>query len=531
MIVKESMTLEMRKDITCTAGKKLVDMTASLAPEAELPAKLIIGKEKKNGKWCVYLEEETGENLVAKVVSLTQGDASLDDSDIAAIVQDNSYRIVICGPQSNQIICTLQLVKDETAANQKSDAETSDAIKAELERIVAEGIASKEEMDARVQFMHDNHVDNFLITRVLKGYRKYSKRPHNPSCLYVDPFMNSCVKTRTETKISKGLRAAVSRHAMICEGEKSVGKNVYLETIAWLMGMPIYLITFSRNMTPATIYGEKTTDNSAAEALAAFDPEILAKADRVEEKLKFALNLMYKQGLGADQAMEAAMKELSDKDKDILKQAATFKKLQAQSSSVNIVIDASELYDWLSDGGLMVFNEQNLIDPNFFASFANQLLDGTGFLFVPGRGEVRIHKDCVLFSTQNGDYQGVEQQNEATVSRFGCLYFEQPDSVKGQLIAATTSALKRDGFAGTTLKAQYYNETEAFYKQCRSAIKKQVITNACLNIRGFVRALTEVAESDGYATLKEAIKDQVINTCPFDERQPLISLLEQCVTL
>ncbi len=527
MIIKESLSMQMRKDVTCSAGKKLLDMTASLAPEAELPVKLVIGKEKKNGKWCVYLEEEAPENMVAKVVAI----GSLDDTDIGAIVQENSYRIVIHGPQEASIKCTLQLLKDEATANRKSDAETSGEVEAEVNRIVASGLFTKDEMDARIKYMVENHVDQFLMLRVLRGYRAYHKRAHQPSCLYVDPFLESCAKRKVQGKISKGLRAAITRHAMICEGEKSVGKNVYLETIAWLMGMPLYLITFSRNMTPASIYGEKTTDNSAAEALAAFDPEILAKADRVEEKLKFALNLMYKQGLGADQAMEAAMTALSNEDKETLKQAANFRKLQAQSSSVNIVIDASELYDWLSDGGLMVFNEQNLIDPNFFASFANQLLDGTGFLFVPGRGEVPIHKDCVLFSTQNGDYQGVEQQNEATVSRFGCLYFEQPDSVKGQLMAATKSALKRDGFEGTSLKPQYFNETESFYKQCRAAIRKQVITNACLNIRGFVRALTEVAESDGYATLKECIRDQVINTCPFDERQPLVDMLEQCVTL
>lgn len=527
MIINETLKMELKKNAICPSGQKVLDMTAKLAPNAELPVKLIIGKEKKGGKWYVYLETEESANMVAQVVSI-QG---LDDDDISTLLEDDSYRIVITGPQEANIHATLQLIKDESSANQKSNAETSSAVDAEVKRIVDEGLFTKDEMDARVKCMRDNHVDNFLIYRVLKGYRKYNKRPHQPSCIYVDPFLASNTKAKIEPKISKGLRAAVHRHAMICEGEKSVGKNVYLETLAWLLGMPIYLITFSRNMTPASIYGEKTTDNSAAQALADFDPEILAKADRVEEKLKFAMNLMYKQGLGADEAQACAMDGLSENERDILTQAATFKKLQAQSASVNIVIDASELYDWLSDGGLMVFNEQNLIDANFFASFANQLLDNTGFLFVPGRGEVPIHKDCVLFSTQNGDYQGVEQQNEATLSRFGCLYFEQPGTVKGQLIAATKAALKRDGFEGAALDPEYYNQVERFYKQCRDAIRRQTVTNAVLNIRGFVRALTEVAESDGYATLKETIKDQVINTCPFDERAPLTEQLEECVTL
>ena len=110
--------------------------------------------------------------------------------------------------------------------------------------------------------MQDNHVDNFLILRVLKGYRMYNKPTHIPSCVYVDPYLDSTQKQKVEGIIAEGLRAAVSRNAVICEGEKSTGKNVYLETISWLMGMPMYLITFSRQMSPSSIYGEKTTDNS-----------------------------------------------------------------------------------------------------------------------------------------------------------------------------------------------------------------------------------------------------------------------------
>lgn len=84
----------------------------------------------------------------------------------------------------------------------------------------------------------------------------------------------TCKAGASVIQLSKGLRAAVSRNAVICEGEKSTGKNVYLETISWLMGMPMYLITFSRQMSPSSIYGEKTTDNSAAKALSEFDQNI-----------------------------------------------------------------------------------------------------------------------------------------------------------------------------------------------------------------------------------------------------------------
>lgn len=128
-------------------------------------------------------------------------------------------------------------------------------------------------------------------------------------------------------------------------------------------------------------------------------------------------------------------------------------------------------------------------------------------------------------------YQGVEEQNEATMSRFGCIEFKQPESIKKQLKAAVTSRLKKDGFEGVSLDAKFYNECENFYKQCRGAVRKQQVSNACLNIRGFVRALTIVAESDGYATLTRAVDQHVISTVPTDERGPLRDILKTVMSL
>ena len=507
------MNITMRKDITCQAGSAVIRMTKDLGESDELKVKLIIGKTQKQGKWPVYLDSESGDdaNLVAKIIEIKEDDGTvLDDTDIEALISEGHYRIVITGPQTNMINGKLQLLKSSAAASQSSDAELSDELKHLMDAKVQAGIVTREDINARVKFMQDNGVDTFLITRVVKGYRTYRKPAHIPGCLYVDPYLESSRRQKQEGIISEGLRAAVGRMGMICEGEKSTGKNVYLETLSWLLGMPMYLITFSRQMSPSSIYGEKTTDNSAAEAL----------------RSDLALN-------GAKAEIRAGRHSYSDpqamrNDVDL---AAQFELLKAQAASVNIVIDASELYDWLTDGGLMCFNEMNMCEANFFASFTNQLLDGTGFLFVPGRGEVPIHPDCVLFGTQNADYQGVEQQNEATLSRFGCIEFKQPETIKKQLQTAVMAKLKKDGFPKTSLDAKYYNACEAFYKQCRGAVRKAAVSNACLNIRGFVRALVTVAESDGYATLERQVEMHVVNTCPFDERQPLLDILKNVIAI
>lgn len=510
MVVKSTLDITMRKDITCQAGSSVIRMTKDLGEGEALKVKLVLGKSQKQGKWPVYLDEESADdtNLVAKVIEIREPDGTvLEDSDIEALVTEGGYRLVITGPQSNMITGKMQLLKDSASASQKSDAALSDELQQLIDDKVKGGIVTEQEIQARFKVMQDNHVDTFLMTRVIRGYRKYRKPVHIPGCLYVDPYLDSAIKQKREGIISEGLRAAVGRTAMICEGEKSTGKNVYLETISWLMGMPMYLITFSRQMSPSSIYGEKTTDNSAAAALG------------TREALECA---------EAQAKVGRAGEPYSQTD---LEKAARFEVMKAQSASVNIVIDASELYDWLTDGGLMCFNEMNMCEANFFASFTNQLLDGTGFLFVPGRGEVPIHPDCVLFGTQNADYQGVEQQNEATLSRFGCIEFQQPETIKKQLRTAVKAKLEKDGFKGAELDAKYYNSCEAFYKQCRGAVRKAAVSNACLNIRGFVRALVTVAESDGYATLERQVQMHVVNTCPFDERQPLLDILKNVIAI
>lgn len=117
------------------------------------------------------------------------------------------------------------------------------------------------------------------------------------------------------------------------------------------------------------------------------------------------------------------------------------------------------------------------------------------------------------------------------MSRFGCIVFPQPDSIKKQIVVATEAAIQKGDSPQAKLDSKYFTECQNFYKQCRDAVKKGAITNACLNIRGFVRALTTVAESNGYARLKRQIEIHVINTCPLDDRLALMATLEQMVTL
>ena len=546
MGVKETYVITIRVEkIECELGPDILKQVEALPAGEYLRVRSIIGMTAGvGGRHPVYLEKEMPDHIYGKLASVKTADGKeLDKDEVNALIESGAYEIHLTHADTSKRIPLLTgdllVTKDDAVSvNPDSDPATASQLQKEANRVVKEGYVTKEDLDRRLAYMRENRIDSFLQMRVLKGYRSYKKPVHQPSCLYRDPYLASRAKAHEEGIIADGLRQAVSRCACICEGEKSVGKNVYLETLAWLLGMPIYLITFSRQMSPSSIYGEKTTDNTAAEVLKHFDSKVLRDAALIREKheaslLQNAANLLLFGILKAVKAPKERYRltdEYTEEEKDVLAREAEFKKLRADASSVHIVIDQSELYDWLCDGGLMVFNEQNMAEANFFASFTNQLLDGTGFLFIPGRGEVPINKDCVLFGTQNADYQGVEEQNDATVSRFGCLYFMQPDSIQAQLMSAVAKRLADDGFTAKP-DPDMVKQADKFYRQCRGAVMKNVVTNMCLNIRGFVAAIAVAMESDGYSSLRRQIEIHVIDICPTDERAALKDILKACVTM
>lgn len=515
--------------IGCPAAATIKELVSKLNAGENLPVKSFISDEKEMVGYPIYVDSISSENQYGFVKSIYSEEQTLDDDDIKLLVKEGNYEVLLNETTSKQLTGTLNILIDEGAACQKSDSALSSEIREAANEVIAKGVVTEEEMNKRLKYMADNYIDNFLQLRVISGYRNYNKPCHKPSCLYADPYLEDSRNAKREGIISEGLRSAVAHQAIICEGEKSVGKNVYLETIAWLLNMPMYLITFSRQMSPSSIYGEKTTDNSASNALAELDPKIIDTAEKAKFARKCWIQSALKQGEPDVEEYVSAL--MPEEWANALEEMALFEKRKAQAQSVNIVIDQSELYDWLVDGGLMCFNEMNMCEANFFASFSNQLLDGTGFLFIPGRGEVKIHQDCVLFGTQNADYQGVETQNEATMSRFGCIVFPQPKSIKAQLMVATKSAIRRGTCSTATLDSKYYAECQTFYEKCRGAVNGGQLSNACLNIRGFVRALTAVAESSGYARLKRQVEIHVINTCPTDDRMALNAMLEQIITL
>lgn len=556
---------------TCPQGRLMKEAVAEALSKGEsVPVKIILGGSKKLGRFPVYVDKEGDRNVFAQVLSIEkEGGATLSDSEISELAEEE-YTITIKAVNGNEFEVEIDL-KESAVKTVVNDGKIPPELAEMISEKVDAGIISAEEAEKKVQFMMENYVDQPLMKRVVKQWRIYNRTSHCPRCLYADPYLESARKKKEEGKIARGLRYAVGHRAVIEEGEKSVGKNVFVETLAWLLNKPYYLITFSRQMSPSSVYGEKSTDNSAAEYFKTEAAKMAAEGRQSLEDVEAAISqtrryyeamcekannttfterdysalvneavasgdfsalllgggkieIARRNGSREHEEMKNALDALIAKREELKKSVAELELRSAQAQSVNIIIDQSELYDWLIDGGLMVFNEMNMAEANFFASFTNQLLDGTGFIFMPGRGDVKVNPDCVLCGTQNADYEGVEQQNEATMSRFNCMVFEQPETIKKQLKVAVESELRKDGFDDLKPENEMFNAVEKFYKVCRSSVARNDISNAVLNIRGFVRAITDVTESEGYLSLRSAVYDAVINTCPVDERQALYQM-------
>ena len=566
-------SVTLKTNTMCPARAKVIEALQKASEEGrEFKAKVIIGRETFGAGWYpVCIDTLSNESIFAVLDTMidTDTEKKLDEDSVVEIL-GTEYTVSLKETDGKNITGELTVTKAKAVVERKS--KVSDEIQSLVDEKVSAGVITKEEADKKVEIMLKNYVDEPLMKAVISGWKLYKKPVHGLRCEYVDPYLEDYRKQGKQGLIADELRNAVNRFPVIMEGEKSVGKNVFVETIAWLLNMPLFLITFSRNMSPSSVYGEKSTDNSASEY---FKTEIAQKAAQAKQNLSDIENaltgmrrlyvdtaecqiaytdslyaeaynelvrecvesndfspLLMKNGqiavarrlgkLKENEDLYKAISELEEKRDAMKKEIAELELKSAQAQSVNIIIDQSELYDWLESGGLMVFNEMNMAEPNFFASFTNQLTDGTGFLFIPGRGEVAINPDCVLCGTQNADYEGVEQQNEATMSRFGCICFEQPKSIKGQLIVAVETELRAKGHT-QTLDVKNVTLAEKFYKNCQKAVNKGDFTNAVLNIRGFVRALALVTSSDGNLSLYSAVEQHVINTCPVDERQPLKS--------
>lgn len=473
--------VKIRVSILYAAGKELIKMLGELGTSKKLDIPVFYEKNESLGKWEFYINSEENKK---KIGILENEEMSNTLQEI--VDSEDAYEIFLSSTDGSAIMTgTLKRTRAAVEAK-KMDTSVFDALK---EKIVSEGICSAEQLDFNIKVMQDNRCPNELIMAVLKRYRKTERPAHRPKVVYVDPDKDS----KETSNLALLLLNAIMGTATILEGDKSVGKNVCAETAAMCLNETYDMKSFTRSLRADDMYGNRETDNSAS--------------DKITQDLAEGF-LLYQKG-----------------NEEYLSQAAEYETYRAKAASVMITQEVSPFVRWLREGGVFVFNEMNMAEANFFSSFTNQITDNSGFLDVPGVGHIDINKNCILIGTQNADYTGVCDQNSATMSRFGCISFDYPKSIKDQLMAAVAPDTRK------ILDEKYYIQTDKWYQTLLDSVKGNLIENDCLNIRGCVRALDAVAKVPGLVTLKKELLIHVINTCSKDDRPNILAALNGAVNL
>lgn len=109
------------------------------------------------------------------------------------------------------------------------------------------------------------------------------------------------------------------------------------------------------------------------------------------------------------------------------------------------------------------------------------------------------------------------------MSRFGCLDFPFPDTIRKQLKEAVSKRFKVD--------IEVFRQVDNLYRQLKKAVDQQTVSNECLNIRGFIRAIEAYAIDPSSTKLGAQIKIHVVNTCQEDQRDIINAQVTSMITL
>ena len=473
-------------------GATLLEMHSSLAEGMKMANEIIAKYDQDSKKVICYDTEAKAEKAIGFVAKISDENGnSLKRDEFADLISGGNCTGVIKGADPGTGTFDVDLYLTEKEIISGGVVVSTDAFEEEIKRIVDEGISTREVLEKNIQVMRENRIGEGRILTVLKRYKKYDKPAWIPDAYYVDvnPEMPKSI-------LNRALKASlITGHALVFEGDKSVGKNVCGETIAAVRGMPYFFMGFDAYMTTDTVYGESKTDNSAGAQL----------------ELRQAMSYIKAQTM----PQEATKEELEE--------AATFDFLKAKAATVQIIREYSELVKWAQCGGVMMFNEYNMGDANLKQQFMNPMLDSTRALDVPGLGMLRLNPDCVLICSANPGFVGEMAENAATRSRLGTIKFPNASEIIKQL---------KSSLGENFLPERYFVTCNEFYK----AIKAMVgtISDQCLNIRGFKRALEDVKQDilDGEEpSLADDIITEVIDSCPEEDISHLEMQLREIVNI
>jgi len=435
---------------------------------------------KDNGSLKVRVKQETiGFEVYYKDLSV----ASLTDLLEEGKTTKDIKSAVITDVEEGEKSCTFTL-----EIEWKEDVRSKDFSK-EIEEVSKEkidaGIISKEDLDRNIEVMRNNHVSEKLIYEAIKRYEKQEVPVRVPKTFYREMDKDS-------RNFSNLVASSLCGQANILKGEKSTGKNACAETLAMVLNLPYYCIGLNSQTYDEEMTGTKNTDNSDAD---------LITLELAEAYLIYNNPVVF----------EAFSQDLKD---EIQKKATKYQAIKDKCASVRIVYETTPYINWLENGGVLCINEINMGAPNFLQKFLNSILDNTGFIEIAGYGRVNVHKNCVLIGTENENYIGTNRMNEATLSRFGSLIFENPEDI--------TDIIKAGVEDYVDIEEREYKMCNLFFNQMKK-IAEQTGDFEAVSIRGLIAAINQYAMSG--EDLKGCVEQHIVNHC--NDRNSIYSVLDE----
>ena len=349
------------------------------------------------------------------------------------------------------------------------------------------------EVDKMIEVWESNRVMPPIIRDALVNWVANAERDRAPmpDVFYMDGNPSLDYSYMQDVMIS-----ALCGEGILLIGEKSTGKNVMYDNLAWFKCRSKLRIAMSADMDPDSVFGGKTTDNSAAEEL----NEDMAKAYmRIRTTSPDQLLRELTEETGSIEAAEKGLKELKEK-------AAKYDLLGKLSASMRITQNRAKIVDLAKNGGTLLLDEMNMAEANFLQSLVHSMLDGERCLVLPGgEGSIKLHENFILMGGMNPTgYAGTRELNEATDSRFAHFIIQMPENIE--------SLLRANFPEDTKLKKKHFKACADLYKDFRAAAQSGRVTGKCLNIRGFVRALKNVEKYPECTRLGWRLRIQVTDS-------------------
>lgn len=183
-----------------------------------------------------------------------------------------------------------------------------------------------------------------------------------------------------------------------------------------------------------------------------------------------------------------------------------------EDNSNALVFNRSTLTEAFEEGGILVLDEFNTALPHV-VSMLNGMLDQRRRQYVPDYGTVNGHKNFIAISTENKNYTGTFETNEATSDRFVPIIFPNLESLENVLREYSPNINRK------TLVA-----CDRLFESIKDGVNIGTLEDSALTVRGFISVALAVELG---LPLKETLIDNIANRASdLDDRESIKAMID-----